>query len=149
MLRIDFYHLQNQKLEEVLPKLVEKAYETGKRIKIKIGNVERVEDINSTLWTYNDEAFLPHGTAKDGNAKSQPVFLSADDDNPNEAEILFLVDGAEEKNLESFARVLNIFDGKDPDALANARAFWKELKEKGLELNYWQQESSGSWVKKG
>ena len=33
MNRIDFYHLQKQTLEQVLPKLVEKAYATGNKIK--------------------------------------------------------------------------------------------------------------------
>ena len=43
MSRVDFYHLQNQRLEDVLPKLLEKAYGTGKKIVVKIGNEERVE----------------------------------------------------------------------------------------------------------
>ena len=94
MSRIDFYHLQKQTLEQVLPKLLEKAYETGAKIKIKIGNEARVEFINSLLWTYNEEAFIPHGSKKDGFAKEQPIWLSSDDDNPNNAEMLFLVDGA-------------------------------------------------------
>ena len=31
MAQIDFYHLQKQTLEAVLPKLLEKAYGTGKK----------------------------------------------------------------------------------------------------------------------
>ena len=57
MTQIDFYHLQKQTLEAVLPKLLEKAYGTGKKIKVKIGNPERVEFINSILWTYEEESF--------------------------------------------------------------------------------------------
>ena len=53
MSRIDFYHLQKQTLEQVLPKLIEKAYETGAKIKIKIGNEARVEFINSLLHKLN------------------------------------------------------------------------------------------------
>ena len=60
MTRIDFYHLQKAPLEQILPKLCEKAYATGKRIKILLGNAERVEFINSLLWTYSEESFLPH-----------------------------------------------------------------------------------------
>ncbi len=43
MSRVDFYHLQNQRLEDVLPKLLEKAYATGNKIAVKIGNDERVD----------------------------------------------------------------------------------------------------------
>ena len=66
MSRVDFYHLQNQRLEDVLPKLLEKAYATGNKIAVKIGNDERVDFLNALLWTYNDTSFLPHGSRKDG-----------------------------------------------------------------------------------
>ena len=94
MTRFDFYHLQELPLEKALPKLCEKAYMTGKNIKILVGNEERVEFINSLLWTYNEESFLPHGSKKDGFAEEQPIFISANETNENNAKILFLVDGA-------------------------------------------------------
>ena len=94
MIRVDFYHLQRAPLEQVLPKLCEKAYATGKRIKILLGTEERVEFINSLLWTYNEESFLPHGSKKDGFAEEQPIFISANEDNANNASLLILADGA-------------------------------------------------------
>lgn len=150
MSRFDFYHLQNQTLEDVLPKLLEKAYETGKKIKVKVGTEERVEFINTLLWTYNDEAFIPHGSKKDGFATEQPIWLTNEDNNPNDATMLFLVDGAiasldEAKNYE---RIFNIFDGNAQTALEQARNFWKELKTAEQELYYWQQSSNGSWQQK-
>lgn len=150
MTRIDFYHLQKQTLENVLPKLLEKAYATGSRIKIKVGNEARVEFLNALLWTYNDESFIPHGSKKDGFAKDQPIWLSSDDDNPNQAEMLFLVDGArfDLSQAENFSRIFNIFDGNDEDSLQQARAFWKEVAAAGVEKNYFQQDDSGRWNKK-
>ncbi|MFV0627134.1 MAG: DNA polymerase III subunit chi [Alphaproteobacteria bacterium] len=150
MTRIDFYHLQTQNLDMVLPKLIEKAYETGKKIKIKVGKEENLEKINTLLWTYQNLSFLPHGTKKDGFAEMQPVFLSCDDENPNHSEMLFLVDGAscnfEEASV--YSRILNIFDGNSSTALDQARQFWKDLKTNNLELFYWQQDSSGKWIQK-
>lgn len=150
MTRVDFYHLQTQSLDNVLPKLVEKAYETNKMIKIKIGNEERIEFINTLLWTYNDTSFIPHGSKKDGFAELQPVWLSSEDDNPNNAEILFLVDGAiaSKEEISKFERVINIFDGNDNVSLNNARKYWKELKSNNTELFYWQQDNSGKWTQK-
>ena len=150
MTRIDFYHLQKQTLENVLPKLLEKAYTTGSRIKIKVGNEARVEFLNALLWTFNDESFIPHGSKKDGFAKEQPVWLSAEDDNPNQAEMLFLVDGArfDLSQADSFSRIFNIFDGNDEDSLQQARAFWKEVAAAGCEKNYFQQDNTGRWNKK-
>lgn len=151
MTRVDFYHLQKQKLEDVLPKLLTKSYETGKTIAVKVGNEERVEFLNSLLWTFNDTSFLPHGSKKDGFGDMQPIWLTAGDDFPNQAEFLFLVDGAqcEPEQLNGFARVFNIFDGNDAESLNQARGFWKKLKQNAFELNYWQQNESGSWEQKG
>ena len=150
MTRVDFYHLQQKTLDEVLPKLLQKAYSTGKRIKVKIGTEERVEFINSLLWTYNDESFLPHGSKKDGFADQQPIWLSADIENPNTALFLFLVDVAEEnaETLTQYERVFNIFDGNSTEAVQQARRLWKEYKNSGCEVYYWQQDNAGKWIQK-
>lgn len=150
MSRIDFYHLQKLSLEEVLPKLLLKAYETGKKIKLKVGTAERGEFINSLLWTFDDESFLPHGTKKDGYSERQPIYISADDDNPNGADFLFLTDGAmvNIEDLSKFERVFNIFDGNAEDSLKSAREYWKKVKDSGAEVHYWQQNSSGKWEQK-
>lgn len=150
MTRVDFYHLQQKTLDEVLPKLLQKAYSTGKRIKVKIGTEKRVEFINSLLWTYNDESFLPHGSKKDGFADQQPIWLSADIENPNKALFLFLVDGAEEnaETLTQYERVFNIFDGNSAEAVQQARRLWKEYKNSGCEVYYWQQDNAGKWIQK-
>lgn len=151
MSRVDFYHLQKQSLEEVLPKLLEKAYASGSKIKVKIGTEARVDFLNSLLWTYNDESFLPHGSKKDGAAELQPIWLSDGDDNPNGATMLFLTDDAMpvEGDTENYARIFNIFDGNNPEALQNARNLWKNLRSSGAELHYWQQDNDGRWAEKG
>ncbi|MBR1948685.1 MAG: DNA polymerase III subunit chi [Alphaproteobacteria bacterium] len=150
MSRIDFYHLQKGNIEETLPKLLEKAYATGKQILIKIGTDERVEFLNSHLWTYDEQSFLPHGSKKDGNSNLQPIWLTSQDDNPNNAEILFLVDNAKINAdiVSSFERVLNIFDGNNQEALNWSREFWKQLKSQDMDCFYWQQDENGSWKQK-
>ena len=74
MSRVDFYHLQNKRLEDVLPKLLEKVYAINKRAVVRIGNSERVDFLNSLLWTYEEQSFLPHGSKKDGMSEMQPIW---------------------------------------------------------------------------
>ncbi|MBP5353293.1 MAG: DNA polymerase III subunit chi [Alphaproteobacteria bacterium] len=150
MSRIDFYHLQKQTLDEVLPKLLQKAYATGKKILVKVGTEERVEFINNWLWCFNDESFLPHGSKKDGFANQQPIWITADDANANNAEFLFLVDGAvaEVGSLQNYERVFNIFDGNAEAALQQAREQWKKYKEAAFDVHYWQQNNAGTWENK-
>lgn len=150
MTRVDFYHLQKAPLEVVLPKLCEKAYSTGSNIKILLGTEERVEFINSLLWTYAEDSFLPHGTKKDGFIEDQPIFISADTSNENNAKLLILADGAmpDLNVLSEYDRILNIFDGNDPIALNNARSYWKQIKQTDAELHYWQQNDKGAFEQK-
>lgn len=150
MSRVDFYHLQNSRLEDVLPKLLEKAYSVGKKIVVKIGNEERVEFLNSILWSYSETSFLPHGSKKDGSAELQPIWLTSGNDIPNQAEFMFLVDGAtvDLNKIVDFERIFYIFDGSVEESLISARELWKELKMQNIDIYYWQQ-AGGTWQQKG
>ena len=63
--------------------------------------------------------------------------------------LLFLTDGAQPpEDVESFARVFNIFDGNNTEAVESARALWRHFKTLGGELHYWQQDITGRWTEK-
>ena len=100
------------------------------------------------LWAYREDSFLPHGTARDGRAQSQPIYLTAGDDNPNGAQIRFLVDGAMLVDASPYVRVAYVFDGRDQDAVARARDDWQTAKAQGLAVSYWQQGADGRWEQK-
>lgn len=147
MTEIAFYHLERSNLEGALAKLLEKALAGGYKAVVKAGSDERVEALNAALWTYEQGAFLPHGSARDGNGPDQPVWLTTGDDNPAAANVLFLTDGAESDHLGDYARCLELFDGRDGAALEAARAHWKSYKEGGHDLTYWRQDENGAWRK--
>ncbi len=147
MTEIGFYHLRASPLDRALPQLLEKAYAGGHRVVVLAGSSERVDHLNNLLWTYNDEAFLPHGSAKDGNQDRQPIWLTVEDENPNAASMLVLVDGAVSARLADYKRVCDMFDGNDPAAVEAARARWQQAKAAGHALTYWQQTEKG-WEKR-
>lgn len=149
MAEVLFYHLDRQPLDRVLPGLLEKCLERGWRSVVQLGSEERIEAIDAHLWTYRDEGFLPHGTSKDGHAAMQPVWLTAGDDNPNEATVRFVADGAGLPDPAGYQRVVMLFDGNDNDAVDRARAAWKEVKAAGHDTTYWQQSEQGRWERKG
>jgi len=148
MTEVLFYHLQHQSLEGALPALLERTLERNWRAVIQVGSQERVEALDTLLWTYREESFLPHGTRRDGNPEQQPVFLTSSEENPNNATVRFLVDGAEVTDFAAYARVVYLFDGRDAGAVEKAREQWKRLKEEGCEVTYWQQSAEGRWQKK-
>lgn len=147
MTDIAFYHLERSGLEAALPKLLEKTLAAGKRALVLAGSDARVEALNAMLWTYDQDAWLPHGSAKDGDPDEQPIWLSTADENVNGAQFLFLTDGAESAAVASFERCFDIFDGNDPTMVEAARERWKKCKAAGHALTYWQQ-GGGGWEKK-
>ncbi|MEC4594638.1 DNA polymerase III subunit chi [Nitrospirillum amazonense] len=147
MTEVNFYHLQRSSLEQTLPDLLERSLARGWRAVVLSTVEERAEQLAQHLWTWRPDSFLPHGTAKDGHATDQPIWLTAVDERPNDAQVLFLTDGATSARMAEYTRVCDIFDGIDPDAVAAARQRWKAAKEAGLDLTYWQQTDKG-WEKK-
>jgi DNA polymerase-3 subunit chi len=148
MTEVGFYHLQTTPLERALPRLLERAFADGHRVVVLAGSAERVAQLDGVLWTYNEASFLPHGSARDGNAARQPIFLTERDENPNGATMLVLLDGAQSAGLAGFARCCDMFDGNDASAVEAARRRWSEAKAAGHTLTYWQQTASG-WEKRG
>lgn len=143
-----FYHLERQPLEKVLPLLVSKTLERGWRAVVQAGTQERLEAIDLALWTYSEDSFLPHGTAKAGFSAEQPVYLTTGDDTPNGAGVRFLVDGAKAASFTGLARLVYMFDGQEADSVAIAREQWKAARAAGCSVTYWQQTQSGTWEKK-
>jgi DNA polymerase-3 subunit chi len=132
----------------VLPSLVEKTLARGWRAVVQAGSAERLEALDLALWTYSEDSFLPHGTAKTGFPAEQPVFLTTGDETPNGAGVRFVVDGAAAASYEGLERVVYVFDGRDEEAVAAARANWKAAKSAGCTVTYWQQSESGRWEQK-
>jgi DNA polymerase III subunit chi len=149
MTEILFYHLQRQPIERALPVLLEKSLSRGWRVVVQTTSEERLEALDAHLWTFRDDSFLPHGTAREAQAAEQPILLTLHDDNPNRAAARFLLDGAPlPSDIAAYDRIVLLFDGDDPDAVEAARARWGEAKQTGCEVTYWQPDEQGRWQRK-
>ncbi|MDP6788224.1 MAG: DNA polymerase III subunit chi [Rhodospirillales bacterium] len=148
MTEVAFYHLQRSPLEKALPKLLEKTLAAGQRAVVMAASAERIEALNALLWTYHQDSWLPHGSARDGNPAEQPIWLTVDDENPNGAGFLFLTDGATSARVADYERLFELFDGNDPTAVEAVRRRWSAYKDAGHDLTYWQQTDGGGWQEK-
>jgi len=147
-----FYHLERRSLEDILPGLVEKSLQRGWRAAIKTDSSERSDVLDTLLWTYDDQSFLPHAQSGDGDAAGQPVLITVEEGNPNSAQIVFYVGGAMPSDwnvLNDLARVVLLFDGRDEIALAGARAAWKDARASGHDVTYWKEQPNGKFEKQG
>ncbi|MGH6948379.1 MAG: DNA polymerase III subunit chi [Kiloniellales bacterium] len=145
MTEVRFYHLTRTPLEVALPQMLERTLERGQRAVVQAGSPERVEALNNLLWTYNDHSFLPHGSAADGFAAEQPIWLTAEDELPNRANVLFLTDGVRSSLVEKVDLCAVLFDGGNDAAVSDARAYWRTLQGASHALTYWQQDEAGRW----
>ena len=111
---------------------------------VKLPEAKLLPALDDALWAADGVPFLPHGIE---HAPLQPVLLTAADDvaadPPNAADFLFLGAGAGLPPATRFARVFDLFDGRDADAVAAARERWQRGRADGHALTYWREGPKG------
>jgi DNA polymerase III subunit chi len=142
---IRFYHLEQRRIDQALPPLLERSLEEGRRVLVRASSDEMVAALNERLWTYDESSFLPHGAAGDGDPMEQPIFLTSEVANPNAATMLVKLSGAEGEAEDAFDLVVLLFDGRDEAALGQARSEWRRLKDQGRTISYWREGDEGGW----
>lgn len=147
-MEIGFYHLTQSTLDKALPKLLAKVLSLNGRALVLSGSAELLAEIDGALWQADE--WLPHNAHTDDlNASLQPIWLTtADDPAPNEARHLFLIGGAQTTHLTSFDRGFDLFDGLDEASVQAARVRFRQAREAGHALTYWQQGETGRWEKR-
>lgn len=141
-----FYHLERTGLDQALPELLEKTLQRGWRAIVRTTAAERIDHLDGWLWSYRDESFLPHAPADEPQPERQPILLTTGRENPNRADALFLIDGAEAGDLAGYQRCIVIFDGGDDGQVQTARGQFREARAKGHAVSYWKQQARG-WEK--
>jgi DNA polymerase-3 subunit chi len=154
MIEVCFYHLTRRRPEQALPVLLEKSLARGWRVAVQAGDEKRLKKLDDFLWSFEPTKFLPHGTKADGAPETQPIYLTIDGDNPNGADVRFFVDGVLAAPLLSDpaaapkTRAVLVFDGNDALELQAAREQWKQLRDAGFEVVYFQEDDGGKWAEK-
>jgi len=142
-----FYHLESSTIESVLPALLEKTRENHWRALIK-APPDRIEALNSYLWTYREDSFLPHGRDDEPMSDRHPIVLSSSLETAQGYKAVFLVDGADMQDFAEVARCIILINGRSESDVAAERRRWKKLDGQGANLAYWQQGPHGKWQKK-
>ncbi len=145
MPEIRFYHLQRSAPLMAIAPLLDKALKQGKRVVVRTADQTAAEKLANDLWTVDPDAFLPHGTKADGHADRQPVWITPGSDNPNGAGVLILLANAPQQNLDAYDLVCDLFDGRNENETAAARARYAGHRAAGSALTYWRQNQDGKW----
>nr|WP_070959528.1 DNA polymerase III subunit chi [Hyphomonas sp. Mor2] len=145
-----FYHLQRTTLERAVGPLLEKCLERGWRVLAVSPDITRRAALDEALWTYDDQSFLPHGQseAEGLDPAAQPILISGEAENQNNASVALLMDGVDMPADASYERCMVMFDDGDAATRQKAREQFKAAKDAGLTARYFQQAGRG-WKEAG
>jgi len=153
VIKVSFYHLTKTMLDEALPKLLEKVLETDSKALVLSEEKAEQEKLSKIFWSVGGTRLIPNAIVgdgeSDGNEELQPVLISSDINNQNNANFLVLTGQSAEDNFSDFQRVLYIFNGNDNEELEFARNKWRSLTANdNLDLKYYFQDQKGNWQEK-
>ena len=141
---VDFYHLEADPLERVLPSIAQKVLGSGGRLLVVAEEEALLAALDRQLWTFAPDSFLPHGRADGASPEAQPVLLSSEVTPLNGATNIVLADGRWRDEALSFERAFYFFDSTSLD---EARQSWRALKGRPeTEPRYWKRSDEGKWV---
>ncbi len=136
-MRADFYLIAKPRfLEEPLRlvcELARKAYDGNHWTLILARDATQAEELDELLWSFDDEAYIPHQIAgTDEEDDLTPVLIATPDvDAPARALVINLRDDAYAGACE---RVLEVVPA-DPAARDPLRERWKQYKARGFDVN--------------
>ena len=142
-MQVDFYQLAGASVDQILPRLAERVVAESERLLVVADDAAVLAHLDTLLWRYAAESFLPHGRAGDGDEAAQPVLLATEPIATNGAKRLAIVDGRWRDEALGFDRSFYLFDN---DALDGARAAWRALGViDGVERRFWKRDEDGRW----
>lgn len=167
---IDFYHITQQSVLDVLPRLLVKTEEANKRALLVMPEAW-LSQVSDALWSKPPNGWLPHGVAgaDEADAELCRIWLATSDAaavGGDDYPYVFYLQGSspsesvlgkspasesseasESKKHQSATttteRVFILF--KDEAHVKAARESWRGWKAAGYALRYWQQNANGGW----
>ena len=146
MTEIFFYKLKNLSIELFLISLIEKSISKEWNSIVLLDNIERMEEINDLLWSFDDTSFIPHGSQSDLNPEKQKVYLTCNEENPNDSKIIFSVDGVIVKKPHEWNRCVYVFNEQNLLVTDELESYKREISKLDYIQKSFQQDSNGKWL---
>ena len=144
MSKISFYQVMNGEVVKFSCQLLEKCFQNKIKTFVQLVDELAVTTLDRTLWTFAQKSFIPHATDKDPMPSMQPIYISSSDKCPIDAKGLMLI-GVDRLDVKDFDRVMVMLDGTLPDEVKRAEALMASFKNLGHEVEYYLQNSKGTW----
>lgn len=133
---IDFYMISAQGVQARLLfacRLLEKAYQKQHQIFVYVGSQEKAQMLNSLLWTFRDDSFVPHMLQQEGLENIAPIQISHILHSSHQ-DILLNLHSEIPACHHQFNRILEIFTS-EPSIQEIAQKHRVFYEEKGYKIN--------------
>jgi len=134
-MRADFYLIQKARFREepllLVCELARKAFDANLSTLVLARDADQAEQLDDLLWSFDEDAYIPHQLAGDDEDELAPVLIAGPDvDTPMRALVINLRDAAVPGNVERVLEVVPADDG----ARGPLRERWKQYQVRGFDL---------------
>jgi DNA polymerase IIIc chi subunit len=149
-IEVNFYQIENiieTPIAKTMAPLLLKILEEKKKTLIYSKEIALIKAIDNELWNFGRNKFIPHVTVFDQGfvALKQPIFITNEENNHNEADYLLLLDEASKDFVSKFSRIFYFYDLSKIQAAKKAATSYKPI---ATDFNCYKKDSaSGKWVK--
>lgn len=137
MPRVDFYLLDDAAPKGVALlacRLTEKAFLLGHRIYLRTASTEQTQELDDLLWTFKQNAFLPHQPYSPDQTLQVPILLGHAQEPEDAGEVLINLSASLPVRYAQYARVAEVV-GPDEPQRQLARERFRAYRESGCEMN--------------
>lgn len=163
MKQISFYQTIEDLADKTFCQLIEKCYSSNLKVVIFTADIQMQEYYDRLLWIYSPKKFIPHGTKYDDFPELQPIYITPELENPNQASILVMIKQTPTiilnlllpkqdnpiSSVESlnFERAIIVYNGSESSNFNKLINEIRTLKNSNFSIDYFKQEINGGWVK--
>jgi DNA polymerase III subunit chi len=136
MTRVTFYLLataEDRACQRLACRLARKAHGMGQRVHIHTPDAEATREMDRLLWTFEDTAFLPHGTDVDD--PNNPITLHETASPADHCDVLINLAPEIPAYFGRFERIADVVGG-DEASKALGRERYRFFKERGYPLEH-------------
>jgi DNA polymerase-3 subunit chi len=149
-IEINFYQVNNiveNGVAKSIAPLLLKILEDGKKALIYSEDTIMINSLDNGLWSFGKNKFIPHVTIFDQEfePKKQPIFITNQEENHNQADYLILLDATSTKFTSNFLRIFYFYDDSKTALAKNVAANYQEITDN---FNFYKKDaSSQKWIK--
>jgi len=137
MTRVSFYVLKSQDTQsrqQFACRLAEKAWREGHQVFIYTESAQQCADMDTALWAFRTESFVPHAIMAEASVVMAPVLISHDNTPPPRLmDVLINLHPEQPMFFSQFERLVEIIDD-DEQIKQQGRQRYKFYQDRGYPL---------------